>query len=126
MAAHAAVPTRRQFSTHGLVLPMTLGLAYGIYAAAIQRSGGVITWGEVLLGVVCGVVLAGGVYALRTWGRGLFREVRAAAWGALAGCAIGFLFSLSDASIFSSVILGLIVGAAIGVSAFYLIYTHEP
>ncbi|MEU9701911.1 hypothetical protein ACF09C_10350 [Streptomyces sp. NPDC014870] len=126
MAAHAAVPTRRQLSTHGLVLPVTLGLAYGIYAAAIQRSGGVITWGQVLLGVVSGLVLAGAVYAVRQWGHVLPRELHAAAWAVVAGCAIGFLFSLSGASILSGVILGLIVAAGTLVTAFYLLYTHEP
>lgn len=126
MAAHAAVPTRRHLSTHGWGLPVTLGLAYGIYAAAIQRSGGVITWGQVVLGLVSGVVLAGGVYALRQWGGVLPRELRAAAWAVLAGCAVGFLFSLSDASVLSGAILGLVVAAGTFVTAFYLFYTHEP
>ncbi|MDT9691021.1 hypothetical protein Q5762_22260 [Streptomyces sp. P9(2023)] len=126
MAAHAAVPTRRHLSTHGWGLPVTLGLAYGIYAAAIQRSGGVITWGQVVLGLVSGIVLAGAVYALRQWGGVLPRELRAAAWAALAGGAVGFLFSLSDASVLSGAILGLVVAAGTFVTAFYLFYTHEP
>ncbi|MEU6877458.1 hypothetical protein [Streptomyces sp. NPDC046712] len=125
MAAHAAVPTRRHMSTHGWGLPVTLGFAYGFYAAAIQRSGGVITWGQVLLGLVSGVVLAGAVYALRQWGRVLPRELRAAAWAVLAGCAIGFLFSLSRVSVLSATVLGLVVAAATFLTAFYLFYTHE-
>lgn len=126
MAAHAAVPTRRHLSTHGWGLPVTLGLAYGIYAAAIQRSGGVITWGQVVLGLVTGVLLAGAVYALRTWGGVLPRELRAAAWAVLAGGAIGFLFSLSRVSVLSATVLGLVVAAGAFLTAFYLFYTHEP
>ncbi|MFJ3584614.1 hypothetical protein ACIPPS_20635 [Streptomyces sp. NPDC090127] len=126
MATHAATPTRRHIHTHGWGLPVTLGLAYGIYAAAVQRSGGVITWGQVVLGLVAGVVLAGAVYAVRQFGHVLPRELHAAAWAALAGCAVGFLFSLSDASILSGVILGLVVAAGTLVTAFYLLYTHEP
>ncbi|MFI8290482.1 hypothetical protein EAO71_23170 [Streptomyces sp. ms191] len=125
MAAHAAVPARRHLSTHGFGLPVTLGLAYGIYAAAIPRDGGVLTWGLVLLGVVSGLVLAAGVYALRRWGHVIPREPHAAAWGALAGIAIGFLYSLSDSSIWSATVLGLVVGACITLAAFYLLYTHE-
>lgn len=43
----------------------------------------------------------------------------------LAGGAIGFLFSLSDASVLSSSVLGLIVAACTTITAFYLLYTHE-
>ncbi|MET9376036.1 hypothetical protein ABZX98_18085 [Streptomyces sp. NPDC002992] len=132
MAAHAALPSRRRPKTHGRHLrtrgwglPVTLGLAYGIYAAAIQRSGGVITWGQVLLGLVSGVVLAGAVYALRQRGRALPRELRATAWAVLVGGAIGFLYSVSDASVLSATVLGLVIAAGTFLTAFYLFYTHE-
>ncbi|MFD5326606.1 hypothetical protein [Streptomyces sp. NPDC127092] len=133
MAAHAAVPARRQsrgqsrrdFSTHGWGLPVTLGIAYGLYAPVIARRGEALSWGQFWLGLFSAVVLAVSVYGLRRYGRTLRREVRAVAWGALTGIAIGFLFSLSDHSVFSSSMLGLIVGAATFAAAFYLFYTHE-
>ncbi|MCT4354766.1 hypothetical protein M5362_16680 [Streptomyces sp. Je 1-79] len=125
MAAHAAVPARRHLSTHGWGLPLTLGFAYGFYAAAIVRGGGVIDWGEVVLGIVSGAVLAGAVYALRRWGKVLPREPHAVAWGVLAGGAVGFLFSLSNPSVLSATILGLIIAAGTTAAAFYWLYTHE-
>ncbi|MFB7372655.1 hypothetical protein ACFC0D_22720 [Streptomyces sp. NPDC056222] len=125
MAAHAAVPTRRHLSTHGWGLPVTLGFAYGFWAAAIQRSGGIITWNQVGIGLASGIVLAGAVYALRQWGHTLPVELRAAAWAVLAGCAVGFLFSLSDNSVLSGAVLGLVSAAVTGVASFYLFYTHE-
>ncbi|MFF5935131.1 hypothetical protein [Streptomyces sp. NPDC012508] len=125
MAAHAAMPARRHPSTHGWGLPLTLGFAYGFWAAAIVREGGIIDWGEVVLGIVSGAVLAGAVYAMRRWGHVLPREVHAAAWGVLAGCAVGFLFSLSNPSVLSATVLGLIIGAGTTIAAFYWLYTHE-
>ncbi|MFI8963377.1 hypothetical protein ACIGO8_14835 [Streptomyces sp. NPDC053493] len=125
MAAHAAVPARRQLSLHGWGLPLTLGLAYGLYAPTNARRGGEPSWGQFWLGLISGVVLAVAVYALRRYGHVLRREVRAVAWGGLAGIAIGFLFSLSDHSVFSSSMLGLIVAGATSAAAFYLFYTHE-
>ncbi|MEV5971789.1 hypothetical protein [Streptomyces sp. NPDC051921] len=125
MAAHAAVPARRQFSTHGWGVPVTLGIAYGLYAATNARQGSTTTWGDFWVGVISGVVVAVSVWALHRFGRHLWRELRAAAWGALAGIAIGFLYSLTGASIYSSVVLGLIVAGVNGGAAYYLFYTHE-
>ncbi|GAA2792724.1 hypothetical protein [Streptomyces showdoensis] len=125
MAAHAAVPARRQLSTHGWGVPVTLGIAYGLYAPVIVRDGGPLTWGQLWLGLISAVVLAVSIHTLRRYGGRLRRELRAVAWGALTGIAIGFLYSLSGASIYSSSLLGLIVAAVNGGAAFYLFYTHE-
>ncbi|MEU0399227.1 hypothetical protein ABZ318_03085 [Streptomyces sp. NPDC006197] len=125
MAAHAAVPNRRRVSTHGWGLPVTIGVLYGFYAEVNARDGGGLSWGQFWLGIVSAVVLAGALYALRRYGRALPREARAVAWGALAGIAVGFLYSVTDASVYSSALLGLIVGLVVGVAAFYLFYTHE-
>ncbi|MFH8578902.1 hypothetical protein OHB11_19980 [Streptomyces zaomyceticus] len=125
MAAHAAVPVGRQFSTHGWGVPVTLGVLYGLWAPTIARDGGPLTWGQLGLGLISAVVVAAGIHLLRRHGHVLPREVRAAAWGAFSGIAVGFLFSLSDASILSSSGLGLAFGAVTGTAAYYLFYTHE-
>ncbi|WP_086826076.1 hypothetical protein [Streptomyces sp. NRRL B-24572] len=125
MAAHAAVPTRRRISTHGWGLPVTIGVLYGLYAEVNARDGGALSWGQFWLGLISAVVLAVALYALRRYGHALPREVRGGAWGALAGIAVGFLYSLTGASIYSSTVLGLITGVVIGGAAFYLFYTHE-
>ncbi|MDV5146848.1 hypothetical protein R1T08_22310 [Streptomyces sp. SBC-4] len=130
MAAHAALPARgRATSTHGRAhgwaFPATLGVIYGFYAAFIQKSGAPVTWGLFWLGLVSAVVLAAAVYGIRRVGRTLPRELHAAAWGGLAGIAVGFLYSLSDVSILSATVLGLIVAGGVTAGAFYLYYTHE-
>ncbi|MDX2562541.1 hypothetical protein PV371_23200 [Streptomyces sp. TX20-6-3] len=125
MAAHAAIPVRKPFSTHGLATPAVIGVLYGLYAATVARQGGPTTLGQLWLGIVSALVLGAGIYVLRRHGRALFREARAAAWGSLTGIAVGFLYSLSGASILSSSGLGLAVAALNGVAAYYLFYTHE-
>ncbi|MFF1507117.1 hypothetical protein [Streptomyces sp. NPDC058326] len=133
MAAHAAVPVRRRTSTqgrthgrtHGWGVPLTLGVLYGLYASTVARHGGAATLGQLWLGLVSAVVLAGAIYALRRYGRALPRELRAVAWGSLAGIAVGFLFSLSGASVLSSAGLGLAFAGVNAAGAFYLFYTHE-
>ncbi|MFH9723611.1 hypothetical protein ACH4M4_11665 [Streptomyces sp. NPDC017254] len=125
MAAHAAIPVRRPFSTHGLATPIILGVLYGLYAATVARQGGPTTLGQLWLGLISAVVLAGGIYVLRRYGRALPRELRALAWGSLTGIAVGFLFSLSGASILSSSGLGLAFGGLNCAAAYYIFYTHE-
>ncbi|MFE5793887.1 hypothetical protein ACFQ8C_15105 [Streptomyces sp. NPDC056503] len=125
MAAHAAVPARRSVELHGAVLPAVIGILYGLYAATVSRHGGALTWGQLWLGLVSAIVLGGALWALRAYGHTLPREARAVAWGALAGGAVGFLYSLSGASVLSSSGLGLATGIAVGAGMFYLFYTHE-
>jgi hypothetical protein len=125
MAAHAAVPARRHVSARGWGAPITIGVLYGLYASTVARHGGPATLGQLWLGLVSAVVLAGGIYLLRHRGGVLPRELRAAAWGGLTGIAVGFLFSLSGASVLSSTGLGLAFGGFAGAAAFYLFYTHE-
>ncbi|MER7947508.1 hypothetical protein ABTY59_08990 [Streptomyces sp. NPDC096079] len=125
MAAHAAVPTGRRISLHGWGAPVTIGVLYGLYAATNARHGGPTTLGQLWLGLASAIVLAVAIYALRHYGHVLPREPRAAAWGALVGIAVGFLYSLAGASVLSSSGLGLMSGAVSGAAAYYLFYTHE-
>ncbi|MFD8209979.1 hypothetical protein ACFV2S_26700 [Streptomyces sp. NPDC059695] len=125
MAAHAAAPTGRRISLNGWGTPVTIGVLYGLYAATNARQGGPTTLGQLWLGIISAVVLAVAIWSLRHYGHVLPREARGAAWGALVGIAVGFLYSLAGASILSSSGLGLMSGAVSGVAAFYLFYTHE-
>ncbi|MFJ6720900.1 hypothetical protein [Streptomyces sp. NPDC091259] len=134
--AHAAptAPRRPQLTTgadtrhvsrSALVLPLLLGLVYGVWAAFIQRQMGPVDAGNVFYGILCGVVFAGCVFALARFGPRLAREPHAAAWGAFAGIAIGYLFSLTNESVLRSTAIGLAVAVATGLTAFYRYYTHE-
>jgi hypothetical protein len=55
----------------------------------------------------------------------LSRELRAAAYGAVCGCALGYLFGLSGWTAPKASVGGLLVGLAMTAASFYVFYTHE-
>lgn len=122
---HARTPARRTHSALAWALPLTLGVILGFWAFFIRRDGGATTGGQIWLGVVSGVAFAALCFVLGRVGPALPRELRASAYGALTGIAIGFLYSLNGNSVFSSSVLGLVVGAGMFCSAFYIYYTRE-
>ncbi|MFF3554352.1 hypothetical protein ACWD4V_03410 [Streptomyces tsukubensis] len=125
MAAPAALPVRHHISA-AWAIPLALGAFFGFYAGFLHRTGSPVSWWDVLYGVVAGIVFTALAYGIgRIQGR-LIQEVRAAAYGALAGMAVGFLHSLTGDSILSSAWLGVIVAAVTGVSSFYVFHTREP
>ncbi|MGW5734700.1 MULTISPECIES: hypothetical protein [Streptomyces] len=111
--------------TKAATATVLLGAVYGIWAAGIARDAGPITTGNVLLGVVAGLVFAAAFMGLRTIAPRLPRELRAAAWAAFAGIAFGYLYSLTDATILRSVAMSLAVTAGVFAMVFYRYYTSE-
>lgn len=106
--------------------PVLIGLCYGLWAANIQRRGDAVTAGNVVLGVVTGVLVAAVYFTLRrVVAERLPRGLRAAAWGAFAGLAVGFLHSLANTTVLWSSVLGLIVAASTAVLLFYRYCTTE-
>lgn len=124
--AHAspAATGHRAVSAHWAG-PVLLGIVYGVWAAGIRRDAGPITTGNVLFGVVAGVIVAAVCFALRRTAHTLPRELRALSWTAFAGIAFGFLYSLTDATILRSVIMSLVVAAGVFTLTFYRYYTTE-
>ncbi|ATL29193.1 hypothetical protein [Streptomyces formicae] len=124
--AHASPATtgHRAVSAHWAG-PVLLGIVYGVWAAGIRRDAGPITTGNVLFGVVAGLVFAAAFFGLHRVAHTLPREVRALSWTAFAGIAFGFLYSLTDASVLRSVIMSLLVAGAVFVVTFYRYYTTE-
>ncbi|WP_028810590.1 hypothetical protein [Streptomyces flavidovirens] len=150
MAGHAAIPDRSrrpvspsgQESTeptgagagsgsdsgvrrHRGIVPVVLGAVYGMYASFLARDAGPVTGWNVGFGVLCAVVVAALCFLLGRTEGALIPLVRAAAYGALFGVAIGFLHSLAGNSILDSVIVGGATGAGLGAAAFYVFYTRE-
>nr|WSW68196.1 hypothetical protein OG461_19435 [Streptomyces sp. NBC_00995] len=131
MAAHASVQARgtharaRHHSTLGWALPVTLGVILGWYATSIVRGGGVLTGTQLALGLVSGAVLAALCFGLGRVQTRLPAELAAAAYGALFGGSVGFLYSLSDKSVLAASVLGLLTGAAMLLAAFYCFYTRK-
>lgn len=125
MAAHTAVPTRHHHGSLGWTLPIALGVIYGFYVAFIERDGGPVTGGNVVLGVVSGAVFAALAFALGRVQYTLPREVRALAYGAVFAAAVGFLVSLGGSSVLRAAGLGVAAGVLPGVVSFYIFYTRE-
>ncbi|MFE9395428.1 hypothetical protein [Streptomyces flavidovirens] len=110
---------------HRGIVPVVLGVVYGIYASFLARDAGPITGWNVGFGVLCAVVVAALCFLLGRTGGALIPLVRGAAYGALFGVALGFLHSLAGNSILDSVIVGGAAGAGLGAAAFYVFYTRE-
>ncbi|MFD5336373.1 hypothetical protein [Streptomyces hawaiiensis] len=137
--AHAAPASRKMITsrrrpdvfsarTHAatqVALPVVLGLIYGFWAAANQRHGGPITGWNLLFGFVTALVFAVLFAAVWRLAPRLPRELHALSWFAFTGCAVGFLYSQTGASVFSSSGLGLLVGASVFAMVFYRYYSRE-
>ncbi|MCB5163439.1 hypothetical protein LG634_01040 [Streptomyces bambusae] len=118
--------TMRHIDTGAWLRPVLFGLVYGVYAAFMKRQMGPVDAGNVFYGILCGVLFAGMLFLLSRVGPSLPRELRAAAYGAFAGIAMGYLYSLADESILRSVGIALAVAVPIGIGAFYRYYQREP
>ncbi|MFG2671773.1 hypothetical protein [Streptomyces sp. NPDC048445] len=131
MAAHASVQARgvraraQHPSTTSWALPVTLGVVLGWYATSIVRGGGVLTGGQLALGLISGAVLAVLCFGLGRVQKRLPVELAAAAYGVLFGGSIGFLYSLSGKSVLAASVLGLLTGAAMLAASFYAFYTRR-
>ncbi|MFE7134045.1 hypothetical protein ACFVIM_24620 [Streptomyces sp. NPDC057638] len=129
MATHATASARHHHpttTTRSWAVPLALGALFGFYAGYLHRTGVPVSWWDVLYGFVAGVVFTALAYGLgRIQGR-LPRELRAGAYGALCGVAIGFLHSLTGDSVLASAGMGLMFGLAMVVVSFYVFYQREP
>ncbi|MDQ0991968.1 hypothetical protein [Streptomyces sp. V3I7] len=108
-----------------VAVPVGLGLIYGYWAAANQRSGGPITGWNLLLGFVTAFVFALVCWALLEVGPHVRREVHAVAWSAFAGIAFGFLFAQTGAPLLRVSGTALVIAVAFFLVLFYWYYTHE-
>ncbi|MFD9358262.1 hypothetical protein [Streptomyces sp. NPDC060031] len=122
---HRQMADTTHLSKSEMALPLLLGLVYGVYAAFMKRQTGPVDAGNVFYGILCGALFAACLIALARIGPRLKRELHAAAYGAFAGIAFGYLYSLTDHSVLRSVGIALAVAAGVGLAAFYRYYTRE-
>lgn len=130
--ARHATPGALRLTTASWSLPLLLGILYGFWAAQIDRNNGgdpryagPISTGNVVFGVVSGLVVAALCFVLHQASRRLPREGRALAWGLFAGAAFGYLYSLTNASVWRTVIIGILMAAGVFAITFYRYYTSE-
>ncbi|MGX1131938.1 Ca2+/Na+ antiporter [Streptomyces glaucescens] len=105
--------------------PVSLGLVYGYWAAANDRAGGPITGWNLLLGFASALAFIVLYMAVRAAGSHLQREVHALLWAVFSGCAFGFLYAQTGASVWASVGMGAWIGVVMFAVLFYRYYTHE-
>ncbi|AJE83872.1 hypothetical protein SLNWT_3496 [Streptomyces albus] len=108
-----------------VVLPVVLGVLYGLWAASIRRHGGPPTLENVLFGVVCGAIVALACMVLHQIAHLLPPLLRAASWAGFTGIAVGFLYSQSGISVLRCAGTALAVAALAFVTFFYRYYTTE-
>ncbi|KOV63526.1 hypothetical protein [Streptomyces sp. MMG1121] len=108
-----------------IAVPVVLGLVYGYWVAANNRSGGAITGWNLLLGFASALVFAVVCTALLTLAPRMRREMHALLWTAFAGCAFGFVYSQTGATVLRSILMALAVAAATFIVFFYRYYTRE-
>lgn len=128
--AHAAPRIRTRPHPHvprlAVGVSVFFGIAFGSYAQFIVRSGGPANFGQLALALASGLVMALLIFGLLRTQHALPRELRAGAWGVLVGCAIGFLYSLTQHSVLTAAVIGLAVGVGTVLVTFYAFYMHEP
>jgi hypothetical protein len=118
----------RRTRTTGWPLSLFLGVLYGLWAAEILRSThrpAPITTGNVVFGVVSGVIVAVLAFGLHQMPRRVPAEIRATAWAVFSGAAFGYLYGLTDAPAFRTVVIGLLTAAGFFVMSFYHYHVTE-
>ncbi|MFE3247934.1 hypothetical protein [Streptomyces sp. NPDC059209] len=116
---------RRRIPLHTVAVPVALGILYGIWAPFIQRHGSPLNALQITLGVVSGLAVAVLVFVLMRLPKTMTPELRALAFGVVAGVSVGFLHSLTYASVLRSSGIGMVVGAAAAIATFYYFHTRE-
>ncbi|GCD37020.1 hypothetical protein OEIGOIKO_04802 [Streptomyces chrestomyceticus JCM 4735] len=119
---------RRGMSTTALTLPVAAAALYGLWTAFVDRTSGSSLGHAWLLGLIAAVVSGVLGLALVSVQSTLITEVRALAYGALFGTAMGYLYSISHTtgpSILESVRMGLVLGAVMFVVSLYIFRTHR-
>ncbi|MES4900992.1 MULTISPECIES: hypothetical protein [unclassified Streptomyces] len=106
------------------VVPVVLGIFLGGYAIFIAHNEGSPILQAGLLGLVAAVVVGALCYLVGRFQSALMPELRSVAYGALFGCAFGFLYSLSGHSVFRSSMMGLGGALAMYAASFYVFRTH--
>ncbi|MGW2190331.1 hypothetical protein [Streptomyces sp. NPDC001719] len=106
-------------------VPLTGAVVLGLYAVFLASQNGFTTPGAWLMGIAVALVSGGAGYVLIRERKKMITEVRAVAFGALFGCSMGLLYSLSGDSVLRSIEIGLLLGLGMGLASYYVFYWHE-
>ncbi|MFE0043156.1 hypothetical protein [Streptomyces albireticuli] len=106
-------------------VPVAGGIVLGLYATYLASQNGFSTLGYWMLGLAVAVVSMGLGYVLIRQRHRMTTEVRSAAYGALFGCSMGFLYSLGGGTALRASEIGLLLGLGMGLASYYVFYWHE-
>ncbi|MFI1255748.1 hypothetical protein ACH4U6_18490 [Streptomyces netropsis] len=138
MSTHPALPGHHRHEGPGPVtrishrtsrsawaVPVTGGVVLGLYTVFLADDNGASTLSAWMTGLVAGLVAMGAGYVLIKERARMIAEVRAAAFGALLGISLGFLYSLTQVSVLRASLFGFFLGGAMAVASYYVFYMHE-
>ncbi|WP_053700965.1 hypothetical protein [Streptomyces sp. NRRL F-5755] len=115
-------------STTAVALPVAAALLYGLWTVFVDRTSGSSLGHAWLLGLITAVVSGVlGLLLVRVQST-LVTEVRALAYGAFFGTAIGYLYSISGTAghtTLESVRMGAVMGAVMFAVSLYIFRTHR-
>ncbi|MER7877142.1 hypothetical protein ABTY63_26855 [Streptomyces solisilvae] len=106
-------------------VPVVLAVLYGGWVMFVAHNQGSTIPASAVYGVVSAVVVGVLSYAFGRLTPGLMPEIRAILYGALLGCAMGFLHSVSGGSVYRSAGIGLGMGVAMAAVSFYVFHIRE-
>ncbi|MFE1171517.1 hypothetical protein [Streptomyces sp. NPDC058773] len=108
-----------------VTLPVITALAFGCFIIFRTHTAG-IKGGPAMLYGLAGAVVSGALGLLVAhFQSSMITETRAASYGTLFGCAMGWVYSLGGEAILKSCAFGLTMGAVMFVASLYLFRTHR-
>ncbi|MEU4891031.1 hypothetical protein AB0B12_04445 [Streptomyces sp. NPDC044780] len=107
-------------------VPAVLAVLFGGWVMFVDHNQGSSIPAAAVLGVVSAVVLGALCYALGRRTPGVMPEIRAMLYGAVLGCALGFLHSVSGGSVLRSAGIGLGSGLAMAAMSYYVFHVWKP
>ncbi|MFE6739092.1 hypothetical protein [Streptomyces tubercidicus] len=108
-----------------VTLPIITALAFGCFIIFRTHTAG-IKGGPAMLYGLAGAVVSGALgLVVAHFQSTLITETRAAAYGVLFGCSLGWVYSLGGEAILKSCAFGFTMGAVMFVAALYVFRTHR-
>lgn len=102
--------------------PIGLGLVYGVYALVVEHGNGTGAGWAAVRGMSAAVVLAAVCYLIGRWQRTWPAEAVGTAYGVVCSVSMGYLLSLAGRDWLWSSLVGLAIGASLGLSTFYFVH----
>ncbi|MEU2790144.1 hypothetical protein [Streptomyces sp. NPDC007100] len=125
---HGADAEPHHRSPAATALPVAAAALFGLWTVFVDRTSGSSLGHAWLLGLIAALVSGALGLALVRVQSSMITEVRALAYGALFGTAMGYLYSIAHASgpsILESVRMGLVLGAVMFAVSLYVFRTHR-